>query len=156
MTAERFTPYKNNDKVVGFKDNLTGKHHCSIIQARWLLNQFWEQTQRFEKHNTRLTEENIRYEEHIEDLTQENKKLQAINTDHTEYLGDLEADFKRLEQHNKELQERNNRQAKRLDDIYQLIEQKDWRALSDIMDDFKKAEEQLQSEWQTYGDDVND
>ena len=58
----------------------------------------------------------------------------------------------KLAEENKELQERNNRQAKRLDDIYQLIEQKDWRALSDIMDDFKKAEEQLQSEWQTYGD----
>ena len=57
----------------------------------------------------------------------------------------------KLHEENKELQERNNRQAKRLDDIYQLIEQKDWRALSDIMDDFKKAEEQLQSEWQTYG-----
>ena len=59
----------------------------------------------------------------------------------------------KLAEENKELQERNNRQAKRLDDIYQLIEQKDWRALSDIMDDFKKAEEQLQSEWQTYEDD---
>ena len=107
MTSERFTPYKNNDKVVGFKDNLTGKHHCSIIQARWLLNQLWEQTQRFEKHNTRLTEENIRYEEHIEDLTQENKKLQSINQDHRDYIGDVEADFIRLEQENKKLKKEN-------------------------------------------------
>ena len=152
MTAERFTPYKNNDKVVGFKDNLTGKHHCSIIQARWLLNQFWEQTQRFEKHNTRLTEENIRYEEHIEDLTQENKKLQAINTDHTEYLGDLEADFKRLEQHNKELQERNNRQAKQLDKVYKLMEKQDYKTLQNIIQDFKEAEELLKQEWKCFDD----
>lgn len=68
MTEKRFTPYKNNDRIVGFKDNITGKHHCSIIEAIWLLNHFWEKTQR-------LTEENIRYEEHIEDLTQENKEL---------------------------------------------------------------------------------
>ena len=31
-----------------------------------------------------------------------------------------------------------------------LIEEKDWRALSDIMDDFKKADEQLQKEWKCY------
>ena len=107
MTSERFTPYKNNDKVVGFKDNVTGKHHCSIIQARWLLNDLWDQTQRFEKHNTQLIEENIRYEEHIEDLTQENKKLQSINQDHRDYIGDVEADFIRLEQENKKLKNEN-------------------------------------------------
>ena len=152
MTSERFTPYKNNDKVVGFKDNLTGKHHCSIIQARWLLNDLWEQTQRFEKHNTRLTEENIRYEEHIEDLTQENKKLQSINQDHRDYIGDVEADFKRLEQHNKELQERNNRQAKQLDNLYTLIEKQDWESLTAVIEELKQAEEQLQKEWPTYGD----
>jgi prephenate dehydrogenase len=58
--------------------------------------------------------------------------------------------IRKLEEKNKELQERNNRQAKQLDDLYRLIEQKDWRALSDIMDDFKKAEEQLQKEWKCY------
>jgi len=55
-----------------------------------------------------------------------------------------------LEKENKELQERNNRQYKQLDDLYRLIEEKDWRALTDIMDDFKKAEEQLQKEWKCY------
>ena len=69
-----------------------------------------------------------------------------------DYVSDVCNLLNELVEENKKLQERNNRQAKRLDDIYQLIEQKDWRALSDIMDDFKKAEEQLQSEWQTYGD----
>ena len=61
-----------------------------------------------------------------------------------------EDSLNKLEEENKELQERNNRQAKQLDNIYHLIEQRDWRALSDIIDDFKKAEEQLQSEWKCY------
>ncbi len=58
--------------------------------------------------------------------------------------------IKELERENKELQERNNRQYKQLDDLFKLIEQKDWRALTDILDDFKKADEQLQKEWRTY------
>ena len=53
---------------------------------------------------------------------------------------------------NEQLKTRNNNQAKQLDNLYQLIEQKDWRALSDILDDFKRCDEQLQKEWGTYGD----
>jgi len=56
----------------------------------------------------------------------------------------------RIDKENEQLKERNNRQAKQLDNIYQLIEQRDWRALSDILNDFKKAEEQLQKEWKCY------
>lgn len=55
-----------------------------------------------------------------------------------------------LEKENKELQERNNRQAKQLDELYHLIKDKDWRTLTNIVDDFKKAEEQLQKEWKCY------
>lgn len=129
----------------------------SDLQKNWdtvidKLNQVWKQTQRFEKHNTRLTEENIRYEEHIEDLTQENKKLQSINQDHRDYIGDVEADFKRLEQHNKELQERNNRQAKQLDKVYKLMEKQDYKALQNIIQDFKEAEELLKQEWKCFDD----
>ena len=53
---------------------------------------------------------------------------------------------------NEELKQRNNRQAKQLDRLYNLIEEKDWRTLTDILDDFKRCEEQLQKEWGTYGD----
>ena len=60
-----------------------------------------------------------------------------------------------LEEENTRLKERNKRQCKQLDDLCRLIEEKDWRALSDILDDFKKSDEQLQKEWQTY-DDEND
>ena len=51
---------------------------------------------------------------------------------------------------NEQLKQRNNRQAKQLDRLYNLIEQKDWRTLTDILDDFKRCEEQLQREWRTY------
>lgn len=49
-----------------------------------------------------------------------------------------------------DLRERNNRQAEQLDRLYCLIEAKDWRALTDILDDFKECEEQLLSEWRQY------
>ena len=58
----------------------------------------------------------------------------------------------KLNDEKEELKQRNNRQAKQLDRLYNLIEEKDWRALSDILDDFKRCEEQLQKEWGTYGD----
>lgn len=58
----------------------------------------------------------------------------------------------RLRTENKQLKQRNNRQAKQLDRLYNLIEEKDWRTLTDILDDFKRCEEQLQKEWGTYGD----
>ena len=53
---------------------------------------------------------------------------------------------------NEQLKQRNDRQTKQLDRLYHLIEEKDWRTLSDIIDDFKRCEEQLQREWGTYGD----
>ena len=53
---------------------------------------------------------------------------------------------------NEELKQRNNRQYEQLGRLYDLIEQKEWRVLTDIIDDFKKSDEQLQKEWGTYGD----
>jgi len=57
-----------------------------------------------------------------------------------------------LHEENEQLKQRNDRQADSLDRLYKLIEQKDWRTLYDIIDDFKKSDEQLQKEWRTYGD----
>lgn len=53
---------------------------------------------------------------------------------------------------NEQLKQRNDRQAKQLDRLYGLVEEKNWTALSDIIDDFKRCEEQLQKEWRTYDD----
>lgn len=57
-----------------------------------------------------------------------------------------------LADENEQLKQRNNRQYEQLGRLYDLIEQKEWRVLTDIIDDFKKSDEQLQKEWGTYGD----
>lgn len=79
----------------------------------------------------------------IDELKRENKELNELC---------VKYDFKvgRLEEENEEIKQRNDRQAKQLDRLYNLIEEKDWTALSDIIDDFKRCEEQLQKEWGTY------
>lgn len=81
----------------------------------------------------------------IDELKRENKELNELC---------VKYDFKvgRLEEENEEIKQRNDRQAKQLDRLYSLIEEKDWTALSDIIDDFKRCEEQLQKEWGTYDD----
>ena len=79
----------------------------------------------------------------IDELKRENKKLNELC---------IKYDFKvgRLEEENEGLKQRNDRQAKQLDRLYSLIEEKDWTALSDIIDEFKRCEEQLQKEWGVY------
>lgn len=81
----------------------------------------------------------------IDELKRENKKLNELC---------IKYDFKveRLEEENEGLKQRNDRQAKQLDRLYSLIEEKDWTALSDIVDDFKRCEEQLQNEWGIYNE----
>ena len=81
----------------------------------------------------------------IDELKRENKELNKLC---------VKYDFKvgRLEEENEQLKQRNDRQAKQLDRLYGLVEEKNWTALSDIIDDFKRCEEQLQKEWRTYDD----
>ena len=79
----------------------------------------------------------------INELKRENKKLNESCVRYGFEVG-------RLEEENEQLKQRNDRQAKQLDRLYSLIEEKDWTALSDIIDDFKLCEEQLQKEWRTY------
>ena len=55
-----------------------------------------------------------------------------------------------LTDENERLQARNDRQAKRLAELYELMAKKDWESLTEIIDDFKRCEEQLQREWRTY------
>jgi DNA-binding transcriptional MerR regulator len=85
-------------------------------------------------------------------LAEENQALKERRHEDINELAVIAIKYNALKEENKELQERNDRQYKQLGDLYRLIEQKDWRALSDIMDDFKKAEEQLQKEWSEYND----
>ena len=66
--------------------------------------------------------------------------------------GDVVNILNELNDENEQLKQRNNRQYEQLGRLYDLIEQKEWRVLTDIIDDFKKSDEQLQKEWGTYGD----
>ena len=79
----------------------------------------------------------------IDELKRENKKLNESCVRYGFEVG-------RLEEENEQLNQRNDRQAKQLDRLYSLVEEKDWTALSDIIDDFKRCEEQLQKEWGVY------
>ena len=93
-----------------------------------------------------LNEKNKKLQKENEQLKQSNQKL---NDELQETMGYL-ALKSGVEKENEELKQRNDRQAKQLDRIYQLIEEKNWRTLNDILDDFKQCEKQLQREWKCY------
>jgi len=76
--------------------------------------------------------------------------LRDIRTGELLHIIDCCIRLNAYENENEQLQARNDRQAKQLDNLYRLIEEKDWRALTDIMGDFKECEEQLQREWMCY------
>ena len=90
------------------------------------------------------------------------KRYRVMNHDDYEldYIADSQQGFKKVDLYdccdllneNEQLKQRNNRQYEQLGRLYNLIEQKEWRVLTDIIDDFKKSDEQLRKEWETYGD----
>ena len=90
------------------------------------------------------------------------KRYRVMNHDDYEldYIADSQQGFKKVDLYdccdllneNEQSKQRNNRQYEQLGRLYNLIEQKEWRVLTDIIDDFKKSDEQLQKEWKTYGD----
>ena len=132
MNEKRFT-FADGFKIVAIRDNGEIMNSIRVCDK---LNELYEEN--------RL-------------LKEENEYLKPLANENSSYIDDMEDDIisfkqeiKKLKNENKELKERNNRQYKQLDDLYRLIEEKDWRALSNIMDDFKKAEDQLQKEWKCY------
>lgn len=52
----------------------------------------------------------------------------------------------------KELETRNQRQYGRLKEITDLMQNRDWKALEQIVEDWEQAEDQLKREWGTYCD----
>lgn len=93
--------------------------------------------------------------ERIKELEEENEQLKSKYSEQCtqlDFLKDENQHMRDLVNKNEQLQERNNRQCKQLDDLYRLVEQKDWRSLTDILDDFKKSDELLQKEWGDYLD----
>lgn len=86
----------------------------------------------------------------LNDLHEENEQLKVTNQCHKDFIGDVLHDFNRLEKENMELKERNNRQYKQLNQLYHLIEAEDWETLTELINELKETEEQLQREWKCY------
>ena len=93
--SKRFEVETDEGFVVSIKDNLTKKYPFSIscesvddyeniineaMSVGVLLNQVWEQTQRFEKHNQRLENENEQLKKiiHIADVLIEGNTIPQV------------------------------------------------------------------------------
>ena len=55
--------------------------------------------------------------------------------------------LEKLVDENESLKERNKRQYNQLNELWNLIENKDWETLTEMIKQMKKDEEQLESEW---------
>jgi hypothetical protein len=86
------------------------------------------------------------------DTTNMPKETYEVNGQIYHGSNDLMDLLNALHEENIQLKERNDRQAKRLGELYELIAKKDWESLTEIIDDFKRCEEQLQREWKCYDD----
>lgn len=91
-----------------------------------------------------LYEENNRLEFRIRALEMEKRENYFKQDDKT---------LKMFYEENQQLQERNDRQVERLNSIYRLIENEDWKTLKGIIQEFQECEERLKQEWRCY---IND
>lgn len=78
MTGKRFTTDNGSYEDVCLVDNLTKKEYESNFEDMVsLMNDIWNQTQRFEKHNQRLEKENEQLKVRLNDLNDENEWLKS-------------------------------------------------------------------------------
>ena len=136
MTEKRFTHKEDDWEILDRNKHFAYAH--SSYQAEKIIQELNELVET----NRELYQENKQLKAHYNSLSHNNGLL------HDECINKIDA----LKKENEQLKQRNNRQAKQLDRLYNLIEEKDWRTLTDILDDFKRCEEQLHKEWGTYGD----
>lgn len=88
MTEKRFTTDNGSHEDVCLVDNLTKKEYESNFEDMVsLMNDIWNQTQRFEKHNQRLEKENKQLKYQNELLSDELEQCKAvIDNKWSEYL----------------------------------------------------------------------
>ena len=90
MTEKRFTTDNGSHEDVCLVDNLTKKEYESNFgDMVSLMNDIWNQTQRFEKHNQRLEKEN--------------EELKQTVSDWSGSYDELFEDIKRLEKENEQI-----------------------------------------------------
>ena len=137
MTTERFKLFVGNNYGVQTMDGeVIFDSIRSIADADVLvdlLNDLSEENERLKEYNNKLMKQPLLFD------------VQTI----PDTMEIMEANSK-LEKENEQLQARNDRQAKRLAELYELMAKKDWESLTEIIDDFKRCEEQLQRESVTY------
>lgn len=78
-----------------------------------------------------------------EQLELENKRLKEIIEDK---IGTILKQKRKI----KELEERNQRQYDRLKELTELMYERQWEKLENMVDDWEKADELLEQEWGTY------
>ena len=115
-----------------------------------LLNNYIEKNEQLKKEIKRLNLESDTFDKlysaELDIIKKLRKEKEQFKTKNNAYLQDLEV----LKEHNTQLQTRNDRQANSLDEVYNLIENEDWEALKQIIQDFKECDEQLRKEWKCY------
>ena len=141
MTDKRYFALIGEDGYVYpvFFDSENEDKEIDVDTVVDLLNE----NENLKQSNSQLAKVNREGVKKVQKLAKENEQLRHDAT----ILIQSNQDYRK---ENEQLKQRNNRQAKQLDRLYNLIEQKDWRTLNDILDDFKRCEEQLQREWRTY------
>ena len=82
----------------------------------------------------------------------ENKQLELENKRLKEIIVYKTGTILKQKRKIRELEERNKRQYNLLKEITYLMTKKDWKTLENIVDEWEKQEELLQSEWGTYCD----
>lgn len=83
--------------------------------------------------------------------TEENSLMELLNGVHGKNK-ELKSRLEIYNEYIEDLEERNDRQAETIKELYTLIGNKDWKALTTYMEELDKCEEQLQSEWRLYSD----
>ena len=91
MTEKRFTTDNGSHEDVCLVDNLTKKEYESNFEDMVsLMNDIWNQTQRFEKHNQRLEKENEQLKKDLEEycnfslhdvLDKKNKEIEQLKSE---------------------------------------------------------------------------
>ena len=161
MTEKRFRKGKSilTDFPTGaIIDKKTGERYYDGIKPNYI------SSKELVKLLNELHEENEELKQQLQNTSDQRDEFYRGARENANRVGKLEKENEQLRHdatiliqsnqdyrnENEQLKQRNDRQAKQLDRLYHLIEEKDWRTLTDILDDFKRCEEQLQREWRTY------
>ena len=79
----------------------------------------------------------------LNELTEENSKLHIQN----DFLKDENQHMRTVLNENEQLKQRNENQYQQLNQLWKLIEAKDWETLTAMDNQMKEDEERLQREW---------